>query len=401
MRDGWVEEKLGAVVDVINGGTPPTSEDSFWGGDIVWVTTTELTASDGKKINLSKRTITEEGLRSGATRMVRAGATLLGTTATIGTCAMAGRALTFNQQISGLLPKTGDLEDAFLFLSVQSMKPELENLSAGTSFKRISTSVLKSVQIRLPPVPDQKRIVDLIAAFDSYIDSLQQQVYTAKNARSAVLQGLLASVGPGWVSKTLSEIAWLNPEQARDAESNRFVRYIDLSSVSVDYGIDPEIEEIPFSKAPNRARRVVREGDVIVSTVRPYLRGNALVGGQFDGQIASTGFCVIRAQPDLVLSSLVWAIVCSDDFAKFLIGRSTGSSYPAVRADDIGDFPVMLPPRRDQEAISQMIGSFDRLIWDLSNLARESQGLRSALLAELLSGNHVIPETYDELIGAA
>jgi type I restriction enzyme S subunit len=202
MRDGWFEVKLGEVVDVINGGTPSTKEQSYWGGEIVWVTTTELTAFDGKKVDFSKRTITEHGLNSGATRIVRAGTTLVGTTATIGTCAMAGCNLTFNQQISGLIPKSNELNDDFLFYFIQFIKPTLEGLSAGTSFKRISTSVLKSVTIRYPSLPDQRRIVSLISSVDAYIDKVNKQgtkaldtsslLGSTTNLRTALLNDLLS-----------------------------------------------------------------------------------------------------------------------------------------------------------------------------------------------------------------
>lgn len=202
MRDGWVEAKLGDVVNIINGGTPSTKEENYWGGEIVWITTTELTAFDGKKVDFSKRTITQDGLDSGPVRLVRAGTTLVGTTATIGTCAMAGCDLTFNQQISGLVPNTVDIDDDFLFYFIQYIKPILEGLSAGTSFKRISTNVLKSVSIIYPPIEEQKRIVDLLSSIDSYINIMSKQgvktlenvslIGTTTELRSALMHDLLS-----------------------------------------------------------------------------------------------------------------------------------------------------------------------------------------------------------------
>jgi type I restriction enzyme S subunit len=190
--DGWVETTLGEVTTIINGGTPSTKNADYWGGEIVWITTTELTASDGKRVNSSKRTITQDGLNSGPARMVRAGTTLVGTTATIGTCAIAACDLTFNQQISGLLPKTNKIDDGFLFYWIQFAKPIFEGLAAGTSFKRISTSVLKTVEIKFPPLPEQKRIVEIISVFDNQIEALDSTIAKSKNLRSALLSDLLS-----------------------------------------------------------------------------------------------------------------------------------------------------------------------------------------------------------------
>ena len=190
--DDWVETTIGEVVSVVNGGTPSTKSEDYWGGSIVWITTTELTAFDGKRVNSSKRTITVDGLRNGPARLVRAGTTLVGTTATIGTCALADCELTFNQQISGLIPLDKDLDDSYLFYWIQHIKSILEGLSAGTSFKRISTSVLKTVSINFPPIGEQKRIAAVISEMDEFIESIQRTSIEAKNLRSGLLSDLLS-----------------------------------------------------------------------------------------------------------------------------------------------------------------------------------------------------------------
>jgi len=190
--DGWVEMPLGSVVSIVNGGTPSTKNEDFWGGSVVWITTTELTAFDGKRVNTSKRTITADGLSNGPAKLVRAGTTLVGTTATIGTCAIADCELTFNQQISGLVPLDNNLDDNYLFYWIQHSKPILEGLAAGTSFKRISTSVLKTVSIQFPPIGDQQKIAELISQMDDFIDSIQHNSIEAKNLRSGLLSDLLS-----------------------------------------------------------------------------------------------------------------------------------------------------------------------------------------------------------------
>ena len=85
----------------------------------------------------------------------------------------------------------------------------------------------------------------------------------------------------------------------------------------------------------------------------------------------------------------------------FLVGRSTGSSYPAVRPIDISEFRFILPPFKDQETVAQLIRTFDQLIKDSTNLINSTQNLRSGLLSDLLSGAHEIPASYDKIMGAA
>lgn len=265
----------------------------------------------------------------------------------------------------------------------------------------ISLGDVKKTKVLLPPLTEQKRIVDLMSSVDSYIEALQQQLESAKRSRNAVLHELLTAGGNDWVETSLGEVAQMNPEQAKDFDSERLIKYVDLSTVTFDNGINSEIDPIPFNEAPGRARRIIRENDVIVATVRPYLKGFAFVDKNFNEQIASTGFCVIRAEPELILPELVWALVGSDDFVDFLIRRSTGSSYPAVRPIDVSEFIFMLPPIKDQETVSQLIRTFDQLIKDSTNLINSTQNLRSGLLSDLLSGEHEIPASYDKVMGAA
>jgi type I restriction enzyme S subunit len=297
-------------------------------------------------------------------------------------------------------PRSDSLNKQFLFYALISVV-DVHSIISGSAQPQITREGMGPVKISIPPPQEQKRIVDLISSVDSYIESLQQHLESAKKSRNAVLHELLTSSGDDWVETTLGEVAHLNPEQARDYDSDRLIKYIDLSTVTFDTGISSEIDQMPFNEAPGRARRIIRENDVIVSTVRPYLKGFAFVGKEFNGQIASTGFCVIRAKSESILSELVWALVGSDNFVDYLVRRSTGSNYPAVRPNEIGDFKFMLPPLHDQETVSQLIRTFDELVRYSSALIYSAQNLRSGLLSDLLNGEHEIPASYDKVMGAA
>ena len=314
-------------------------------------------------------------------------------------CHVSGEFPLFECNPARLLP-----EYLFLYMSQSNIWTQIEIESTGSttiSRNRWKESNFLDLEIRIFSVTEQARIVDLISSVDSYVEALQQQLEGAKRSRNAVMHELLTAGGADWVETTLGEVTQINPEQAKDFDSERLIKYVDLSTVTFDNGIDSEIDPIPFNEAPGRARRIVRENDVIVATVRPYLKGFAFVNKDFNEQIASTGFCVIRAESELILPELVWALVGSDDFVDFLIGRSTGSSYPAVRPIDISEFNFMLPPFKDQETVSQLIRTFDQLIKDSTNLINSTQNLRSGLLSDLLSGTHEIPASYDKVIGAA
>ena len=393
MRDGWVQTPIGDVAQVLSG----------------FAFKSELfNKTEGIPLirirDLPKRDSTE-ALYSGSYEdryVVKKGDFLIGMDGEFHCYEWNGPDALLNQRVCRIQDfKLSKVIPRYIYFAVNQYLDKIEQETGYTTVKHISAKQVLGITIPLPPLSEQKRIVDLISSVDSYIESLQQQLKSAKRSRNAVLHALLTAGGDNWVETTLGEVAHLNPEQARDYDSDRLIKYIDLSTVTFDTGISTEIEQLPFNEAPGRARRIIKEKDVIVSTVRPYLKGFAFVGKEFDGQIASTGFCVIRAKSESILSELIWALVGSDDFVDFLIRRSTGSNYPAVRPNDISDFTFMLPPLHDQETVSKLITTFDDTIRASAVLIDSAQNLRSGLLSDLLSGEHEIPASYDKVMGAA
>jgi hypothetical protein len=189
----------------------------------------------------------------------------------------------------------------------------------------------------------------------------------------------------GWVETTFGEAVVINPEAAKGMADDDEIVYVDLSSVSAESGISSNLYRGSFGEAPGRARRVIRTQDVLVSTVRPYLRGFALVPEFLDGEIASTGFAVLRAKPTRILPGLVWAIVGMNNFVDYLMDRATGSSYPAVRPEDISSFTFCLPPLVEQKRIVDVVASVDAYVDALQKQADSARAARNAVLHELLT----------------
>jgi type I restriction enzyme S subunit len=243
--------------------------------------------------------------------------------------------------------------------------------------------------------------VDLVSSVDEYIAALQRQADAARTARNAVLHELLTTGGGDWVETTIGNVASINPEAVSGLSRDDEIIYVDLASVSAESGISDDLYRGTFGEAPGRARRVIRAEDVLVSTVRPYLRGFAQVPVSLDGQIASTGFAVLRANPNAILPGFIWAIVGSNRFVDFLMDRATGSSYPAVRPDDVASFRLSLPSLEVQRQIVGIVSSLDDVIRATESATVKAKSLRSGLLSELLSGEHEIPDSYDRLLGAA
>ena len=165
----WAETTLGEVATIVGGGTPSTVETTFWGSDVVWLTPTEVVANEGRVIRASRRMLTEAGLRASSATLLPEGSVLLTTRATIGATALAGVPLATNQGFQSLVPSDHALA-RFLMYWCQANKTEFLARAGGNTFKEISRANVRNVRLLLPPLPEQRRIVDLLDAVDAAID---------------------------------------------------------------------------------------------------------------------------------------------------------------------------------------------------------------------------------------
>ncbi|MFL0446596.1 restriction endonuclease subunit S [Corynebacterium xerosis] len=151
--------------------------------------------------------------------------------------------------------------------------------------------------------------------------------------------------------------------------------YVDISNVTPGR-ISQNLEETTFSEAPSRARRLARPGDVIVSTVRTYLRAVAPVYESPRPRVYSTGFAVIRPDDSKSDSRFVRYCFTSDEIIDEIIAHSTGVSYPAINAADIARLRLPLPDLPTQRRIADYL---DRETAQIDAMAESLDGLVARL----------------------
>ena len=157
-----------------------------------------------------------------------------------------------------------------------------------------------------------------------------------------------------WALSEIGEITLPVAKIDPSGDPERKIAYIDIS------GIDNQVNRIAETKffrvadAPSRARQIVSVGDVLFSLVRPYLRNIAQVSDQLDGQIASTGFAVLRPSSGIDPKFLFFKAI-SREFVDSLSGEQYGVSYPAVKDSQVRAQPVLLPPTNEQRRIVEKI----------------------------------------------
>lgn len=199
-----------------------------------------------------------------------------------------------------------------------------------------------------------------------------------------------------WREKPLKHLARINPDKlADDTDPDFEMEYVDIGNVTLEAGIG-STEKHRFEVAPSRARRLVRDGDTIVSTVRTYLKAVAPIAHPPDNLVVSTGFAVLRPGHDLIPGYL-FRLAQSDLFVQRIVAHSVGVSYPAINASDIGKFAIPVPPLEEQRAIAAFLDRETAKIDELISGIVTTNGVVGAMarMANLLS------EYRSSLISAA
>lgn len=151
---------------------------------------------------------------------------------------------------------------------------------------------------------------------------------------------LLDGVAAEW--RTLRELT-LPTSNIKWKEVNRSYKYIDLTSVSIETKAILETSEINKNTAPSRAQKLVEKDDVLFATTRPTQLRYCLIGDEHAGEVASTGYCVLRANKSKVLPKWIWHWMGSIAFKEYLEENQSGSAYPAVSDAKVKDFKIPIP----------------------------------------------------------
>jgi len=227
-------------------------------------------------------------------------------------------------------------------------------MTGAVGHKRVPKDFIESQIIPYPKsLPEQKRIVAILdEAFAAIATAKQNAEKNLQNARElfeSYLQSVFANLSDGWEEKKLGEVLQktetINPTQNPDKEFT----YIDVSSVDNKRFIIENTTLLKGINAPSRARKHVKKGDVIFATVRPTLRRIAIIPKEYDGQVCSTGYFVLRAK-EHINNKLLFYFLLTNRFNEKMEKLQKGASYPAVTDNEVREqvihYPKTIPDQR-------------------------------------------------------
>ena len=353
---------------------------------------------------------------SRARRKVRNGNTILSTVRTY------LKAIAFIENPSeSLIVSTGfsvlsskdHFEPKYLWRLVQSQQfvDAVVSNSEGVSYPAINPSRLSCLAVWSPPFDEQRTIAAFLdretAKIDALIAKKERMVELLKEKRialisHAVTKGLdpdapmkdsgvewLGEIPAHWELKRAKDVAELNRETLTGNEDPYWViHYVDIGNVDSN-GCIIDIQEMAYDNAPSRARRKVRNGDTILSTVRTYLKAIAFIENPSEALIVSTGFSVLSPK-DYLEPKYLWRLVQSQQFVDAVVSNSEGVSYPAINPSRLSCLAVWSPPFDEQRAIAAFLdretAKIDALITKFKEAIEQLKEYRIALISAAVTG---------------
>jgi len=299
----------------------------------------------------------------------------------------------------------------YLHSHLYSGRVNFRSIKQTTGIQNLDSQAYLDEPITYPPLDEQQAIVCFldfkIAQIDALIAKKKELLDKLAEKRTALIshavtKGLdplvpikdsgvawLGNVPKHWHIMRIKNVATHNDESLDDGTDPDFeIGYVDISSVSLINGVE-QSELMTFEKSPSRARRKVKDGDIIVSTVRTYLKAIAAISNPPDNMIVSTGFAVIRPKENFH-SSFTGYLLQTTGFVGEVVSYSVGVSYPAINASDLVRIAAVVPPLDEQIAIAQFL---DKQV-ERSNSQRQKiedvisklQEYRSALITNAVTG---------------
>ena len=397
MRQGWETSQIDDVAKIINGGTPKSNVAEFWDGDVLWITPKDMGKLTDVYVGDTSRKITEAGLAKSSAKIIPANSVILSTRAPIGHLAINTEPMATNQGCRGLVP-SGRMLTKFLFYFLFANVRRLNDLGTGTTFKELAKSALAGVEIPLPPLPEQKRIVAVLdEAFQGIDRAVANTEKNLANARELFESYLDAAMAPNQSNAKIGKLG----EVAGRVDTGPFGSLLHKSDY-VEGGtpiinpaniLDGEIVADPSKTidqtAVNRLRSyILKDGDVIIGRRGEIGRCSAVTSNEA-GWLCGTGCFVIRTNHNTHPSYLAHLLRCSF-YKRKLEAAATGATMLNLSNKAISALQIELPSPDQQQTIVITLASVMERTKTLEQIYHSKivslAGLKQSILHKAFAG---------------
>jgi restriction endonuclease S subunit len=394
----WITKPLASVTARIGGGTPAREKGAYWGGDIPWFTVADLQdVEDIQSLSASREAITTAGLANSAAKLVPQGAVVFSSRVVVGKVGIAQNALATNQDFSTFVPAK-NLDGEFLAYFLIKAKGDLRFHQRGATIKGVTTKVLDLLEVPIPPLPEQRRVVVRIKECMERVAEIEElRRHATREARDiefacfhdALLEGANQR---GWPVRTLGEVA----KSFRYGTSDKAqvvpvgVPVLRMGNIQRGYLDYADLKYIEMSGAELDRYRL-SPGDILINRTNSLeLVGKAATFDRADRDWIYASYLVrVEVDRSLVLPEFVTAVINSRIGRQYVLQTARRAiGMVNLNAKEMAKFPMPLPSLAEQKQVVDQL-QFARPVAEEMRAAMaepELAFLRQSILRKAFSG---------------
>ena len=339
----WGTKSIDDLAVVIGGGTPDTTEKSYWDGEIQWFTPSEI--GKNKYVDSSLRTITEKGLNNSSAKLLPPNTILLSSRATIGECSLSLRECATNQGFQSLVSKKCNVD--FLYYLIQTKKKDLIRKSCGSTFLEISANEVRKIQVSVPSDVEQQKIAELLSLIDERIATQNKIIDKLQSLIKGIAQNVARNNKP---NIRLSECLECSSSTLQESD-------VCENSTYPVYGANGIVGYIDNYNTEKEAVYIIKDGSG-VGTVS-YVTGKCSATGTLNTLQAKEGYSL----------QYLYYMLKVFNFEPY----KTGMAIPHIYFKDYGKAKIFCPSYTEQlkyvgllSAIDNKLSAEQSILTDLS-----------------------------------
>ncbi|HAU0150185.1 TPA: restriction endonuclease subunit S [Legionella pneumophila] len=393
----WKLSTIGEISNVASGGTPSRKNENYWGGHIPWVTTAEV--QFGTIFNTSEK-ITEAGLTNSSAKLFPVNTILMamyGQGKTRGQVAKLGIEATTNQACAAIMLKNEyDVDYYFQFLI--SRYKHIRDLSNSGGQENLSAAIVKSIQVPVPPLPEQKKIAQILSKWDRAITITEKLLANSEQQKKALMQLLLTGkirfphFHKEWESKYLIDVAKVivSPVDKKSIEGEEHVLLCNYTDVYYNYEITRKINFMPATATRSEIEKfTLQEGDVIItkdSETPSDIAIPALVSEDLKGVVCGYHLAIVRPKKKLLDGAFLNYLFAIPQTRYYFFSLASGATRFGLSINGINKAHFKLPSLEEQQQISLILSTISREIEVLQEKLKCLKKEKKALMQQLLTG---------------
>lgn len=377
----WKRVQLSELGTVVGGGTPSTKIEEFYGGNIPWITPKDLANFDGRYIKNGQRNITRKGLENSSARLLPKGSVLFSSRAPIGYVAVAANDVTTNQGFKSIIPNA-DIDPLFLYYLLKFNKNKIENMGSGTTFKEVSASVMKSIEVCIPCDKDeQQKIATILGRIDDkielnkqinhHLEEIGKSYFKNIHSNENIKLGNLFELKSGYAFKSKD---WSDKGKA-------VIKIKDINGISID---TTTLNYVQNKEQLKKAANFEVFGKEIVIALTGATTGKfGVIPKNFNGYINQrVGLFYTKTK---LSYAVLWCILGQEKIINDFIGLSSGSAQANLSPYFVNEYEIsgtINDLNKLEQEVSPLYELFCSNLYEIHKLTE----LRDSLLPKLLSG---------------